>query len=166
MKVVADTSSLISLAVVDLIDMPFLEIRIPGQVEEELEKISKYDDREGKAAEKLLETDIDISRVKAAERYLDKDVDEGEAACFALCKERGIKTFLIDDIDAAYSLSPLASRESIKLRMSFAVVSELLKRGEIGKEGAKEKVKEMVEIRNWGGSALEYLAEKWFNKIE
>lgn len=168
MKVVMDTSSLISLGVVDLIDFPFLEIYTSKAVENELKEISKYEDEEGRAASKVLKSELHIKEIerRKVEKYLDKDVDEGGATCFALCKEESIDTLLIDDVGASYSLHPLAMREGIKLRMSFAVLSEMLRRALIEKEKAKKKIKKMVKLRNWGGSALEHLADKWFDQIE
>ena len=170
-KVVADTSALISLGVSGVMDkcLEIAEISIPRAVAEELEEIAAYEDKEGKAAVLILDflrkgriAKVELREKSKAERLLSNDVDRGEAECFALCLENDIKKLLMDDVDAGYSLEGLTKAEGIKIRISVALISALVKKKMMDKNRAIEAVRRMANVREWEGGVLEVLAKRYF----
>ena len=171
-KAAADTSALVSIGIAGLAEkcLEIAEINVPEAVMEELEEISSYADEEGKAAKAVLglvkNGKIIKSEVKdggKVHKLLSKDVDKGEAECFVLCIERGIKKLVMDDVDAGYSLQGLAKSEGIVIRISVALIAELLKKNRLSKKEALEAVGKMAKAREWEGGVLEVLAGKYFS---
>lgn len=174
-RVVMDTSSLVSLEMVGLLRraLKIVEVTIPGVVVEELEEISKFSDPEGKAAGTILklvsERKIPVVKVRAKKKVdelLSSEVDEGEASCLVCCVERGIENLIMDDVDAAYALEGRALAGEIKLRISVAVIVELMRRKIISKKRAASAIRRMVKIREWEGGVLEVLAERYLGYVK
>lgn len=170
-----DTSVLISLGMVDLLEMASenVEIFVPSVVVEELEEIGGYPDPEGKAAKDALglvfKGKIHVEEIKAAKEVretLSAHVDEGEASCFVYCKEKGIKNLVMDDIGAASELEGEALSEGISQKISVAVIVELLRGGEISPEKARLAIRGLMEERDWKGGVLEVLAEDYLSEEE
>jgi predicted nucleic acid-binding protein len=174
-KVVMDTSSLVSLEMVGLLRraLKITEITIPAVVAEELKEISKFSDPKGKAAEnisKLIdERKISVVKIRARKKVdglLSSDVDEGEASCFVCCVENGIENLVMDDVDAAYELEGRALASEIKLKISAAVIIELMRKKVISKKRSASAIKKMVKLRGWEGGVLEVLAKKYLGYIK
>lgn len=174
-KVVMDTSSLVSLEMVGLLRqaLKIVEITIPKVVAGELEEISKFPDPKGKAAETILklinERKISVVKVRARRKVdglLSSGVDEGEASCFVCCVENGIENLIMDDVDAAYELEGRALASEIKLKISAAVIIELMRKETISKKRAASAIKKMVKLRGWEGGVLEVLAKKYLGYMK
>jgi len=174
MKAVLDTSALISLEVSGLLPdaLKLLDVTIPPTVFEELKELSKFDDIEGKSASRTIGLVKDgriikhkVGGKKNVEKLLSSDVDVGEAECFMCCLKEGIKLLVLDDVDAAYSLEGLAKSQNIKLKISVAVIVELVNRNLIKRKKAYSAVKKMVKVRRWEGGVLEVLSEKYLKKM-
>lgn len=170
-RVVMDTSALISLGVSGLFQrcLEIAEIVIPETVVEELKEIGAFKDSEGKAAKMILkkwkQKKIKKTKVDSPKKILpllSSDVDEGEAECFVLCLENKIDTLIMDDVNAGYALESLAMANGIKLKISVALVSELVRQGKINKKEALEAVRKMAKIREWEGGVMEHLAKRYF----
>jgi predicted nucleic acid-binding protein len=169
-SVVMDTSSLVSLEMIEILKkcLKIIKITIPTSVEEELKELSEYKDREGKASEEILRLikskQINVIKVenrKKVESLLSADVDKGEAECLVCCLEKKINTLIMDDVDAAYRLEGIAIANNIKMKISVAVIIELLRQGKISKRKAIATVNKLIKLRKWEGGILEILSKKY-----
>lgn len=173
-KSVYDTSAIISLASINLLEksLKILKIFITNEVLDEINNMSKFKDIKGTSANKILrlikEKKINVIKVSKDKTLLftSKDVDKGEASCFSACIENEIKSLVIDDIDAAYSLQDLARIKGIKIRISVAIITELLKAKLMTKEESIKAIKNLIKIREWEGGVLEVLAERYLRGIK
>jgi len=173
-RVVMDTSSLVSLGMIGFLEksLKIIEIVVPKAVVDELREINKYSDKEGKSAEealKLVKNDrikaVKVKGTKKINSLLSSDVNIGEAECFVCCLEEKIKTLIMDDVGAAYKLEGLAIAENIKMKISVAVLVELMKRKIITKKQAVSGIKNMVKTREWEGGVLEVLSKKYMGEL-
>lgn len=172
-RVVMDTSSLISLGMINVLRnvAGSIKINVPSAVKSELEEMASHKDREGMAARnalKMISKEIeaaDIKDVKRVESLLSKDVNRGEAECFVCCIENGIKILVMDDIDAAYSLEGPSIANEIKIKTSVAALVQVHRKGIINKDELKKHIRELIKIREWEGGALEVLANKYLGKM-
>ncbi len=174
-RAVMDTSSLVSLEMVGLLGqaLKIIQVSVPSVVVKELVEISKFSDPEGKAAENVLrlikERRILVVKVRAKKRVselLSSEVDEGEASCLVCCAENGIENLIMDDVDAAYELEGVALAGEIKLKISVAVIVELVRRKIISREKAASAIGKMVRIREWEGGVLEVLAKRYLRYVK
>lgn len=87
--IVADTSSLISLASIDLFDTLLTEFDVHSTepVIKELEETSEYDDRHGDAAQVVLDNRDQITVHDIQGEFTSSRVDEGEGSCALLIKK-------------------------------------------------------------------------------
>ncbi|MFP4050820.1 MAG: hypothetical protein ACLFVB_03675, partial [Thermoplasmata archaeon] len=170
MNAVFDTSALISLNTIDLLELGLenIEMITTSQVVEELEDMQGFEDRLAEEAESILSY-IDEERlnvVEISEEKLDevisRSVDKGEASCFICAKETKTKFLVMDDVEAASSLEAEAMREGIHQRISVAVIVELLQKGVISKRKVRKALDDLIEDRDWKGGVLELLAEEYF----
>ncbi len=174
MKTTVDTSALISLSIIDIINkgLEIIEMCIPWEVKTELIELTKYRDVEGFAARKVLNF---ISRKKIylvklenknkIESMISSDIQHGEAACFLVCLENKIPILIMDDIDASYALERLAKINKIKLKISIAIIIELYKKEKITKDQLKNLINKLVKQRRWQGGILEVLAKRYLEDI-
>ena len=174
-KVVMDTSSLISLELIGLLEksLKIIEITIPGVVKSELKELGKYQDKEGKSATKVLKLinsrKINISKIKnrkKAKELLSKSVDYGESECIVCCSENNIKNLIMDDISAAYGLEGFAISRNIKMKISVAVLVELHRNKIIDDKQLSEYVKKLIKTREWEGGVLEILAKRYLENFK
>jgi len=169
MKIVVDTSSLLSLEFMGILGDSFeiTEVYITNTVENELREIASYKDEKSRLAKKVLkllsEGKIKCINIKkeAFSKYLSRNVDAGEVSCLALCILENIHLLITDDADAAYSLGKIAMHERIKIRICVAVLMELIKAGRITKLEATKKIKNLIKQRSWEGGVLEVLVMKY-----
>jgi predicted nucleic acid-binding protein len=97
MKIIADSSPLISFAILgqlDLLPLLFSELYVPEAVFNEVSKPGKP---HSSALRSFTENKIRAVNNKVAVKVLNKDVDLGEAEVIALALEQGIQDVLIDD---------------------------------------------------------------------
>jgi len=174
-KVVMDTSSLISLELIGLLEksLKIIQIKIPEVVKNELKELSKYQDKEGKSAAKVLNLinndKISISKIKnrkKAKELLTKNVDYGESECIVCCSENNIKTLIMDDINAAYGLEGFAISKNIKIKISIAVLVELHRNKIIDDRQLSEYVKKLIKTREWEGGVLEILIKRYLENFK
>lgn len=168
MKVVMDTSSLISLEIIGALEksLEIVDVNISKTVVDELKETAKYKDQEGKAAKKVLKLAekenikvIEIKNQQHVENLLSRSVNRGEAECLVCCLENKISKLIMDDIDAAYSLEGMAIANNVEIRISLAVLMELYFQKKIDKKKLKYFVKKLVETREWEGGALRVLSK-------
>ncbi|WP_136716302.1 hypothetical protein [Halorientalis salina] len=159
--IVADTSTLISLASIDLLDTFLTEFdtHTTETVVEELAETAEYDDRHGKAAEAVLRNldRIPIHRVEG--RFESSRVDRGEASCALLTRELNAEFLLTDDLRA---LPELQSLVDAKVAISPIILKALVKREVLKRETAQEKLDQLAENRDWLGAPIYRRAQKLF----
>jgi predicted nucleic acid-binding protein len=174
MKIVADTSSLLSLEFMGILDDSFeiTEVYITNTVEAELKEIASYKDEKSRLAKNVMKH-IRGSKIKCIiiknetfSKNLSRNVDAGEASCLALCILENISLLLTDDADAAYSLGRIAMQNRIKIRICVAVLMELIKDGKITKIKAIKKMRNLIKQRSWEGGVLEVLVMKYIDENE
>ncbi|MFW6111119.1 MAG: hypothetical protein ACOC6H_03690 [Thermoproteota archaeon] len=174
MKAVMDTSALISLQVAHLIPkaLQITQIVVPPLIVEELKEMSSYPDQEGQAAHTLLHLirkerieEIETQNKKKVKSLLSADVDPGEAECLVCCLENQIGLLIIGDVDAAYALQSYTKIHNVDLKISVAVISELVQREKITPQQALKAVKKISHIREWQGGVLQVLARKYFPQL-
>lgn len=174
MKTVMDTSALISLQVAHLIKktLQITQIIVPSLIVEELKEISSYQDEEGQTAHTLLDLiqkgRIEETKIKGKERVeslLSADVDRGEAECLVCCLQNQIDLLVMDDVDAAYALASYAKIQNIDIKISVAVISQLVQSKKLTPEQALQAVKKISQIREWEGGVLQVLAKKYFPQL-
>lgn len=170
MKAVFDTSALISLKAIDLLELGLenIEMITTYQVFKELENMRRFDDRLAEKAECIISY-IDKERLKVVEiseekleEVISASVDRGEASCFICTKESKTKFLVMDDVEAASSLEAEAMSEGIHQRISVAVIVELLQKGVISDKKARKALDDLIEDRDWKRGVLEVLAEEYF----
>jgi len=169
MRIAADTSALLSLEFMGILDdaLGIIDVCVTDTVEDELREIAGFGDEKSNAAKRILKhinkDDIKRFQVKSDSfsKYLSRDVDPGEASCLALCISEKIRFLLTDDADAAYYLGSIAMQNGIELRICAAVLIELIKSGWMSRSDARLKLEKLVKLRGWEGGVLEVLIKKY-----
>jgi len=173
-KVVMDTSSLISLELIGLLErsLSIIEVTIPEVVKNELSELGKCNDKEGASAKKVLKMITEgkilvreIKNRKKAKEILSKNVDYGESECIICSIENNIKTLIIDDVSAAYELEGLAISKNIKMKISIAVLVELHTNKIINDGQLVDYTKKLIKTREWEGGVLEILAKRYLENF-
>lgn len=159
--IIADTSALISIASIDLLDT-FLEefdVHTTEKVVEELEETSEYDDRHGEAAQTVLDNLNRINTHQVKGEFTSCRVDQGEGSCALLTKEIKAEFLITDDLRALPELQNLADA---KAAISPIVLKALVKRDVLEQEEAVEKLDKLAEQRDWLGAPIYRRAKNLF----
>lgn len=161
--IVADTSALISITVIDLLDT-FLEefdVHTTETVIEELEETSEYSDRHGEASKTVLDNLEKIAAYQAREEFTSSRVDQGEGSCALLTKEIDVEFLITDDFHALPELQTVADSQ---VAISPIVLKALVKRDVLTREEALEKLDELAEQRDWLGAPIYRRAQALFQR--
>lgn len=160
--IAADTSALISLASIDLLDTFTREfdVHTTGLVVEELEETSEYDDRHGDAAETVLDNSDRIPTHQLQGEFTSSRVDHGEGSCALLTKEKDADFLITDDLRALPELQTIADAQ---VAISPIVLKALVKRDVLTQEEAREKLAELAEQRDWLGAPIYRRAKNLFD---
>lgn len=159
----ADTSALVSLASVDLLDtfLTEFEVHTTELVVGELEGTSEYDDRHGDAAETVLD-DLDRIRTHQIEGEFESSrVDPGEGSCALLTKKLDAEFLITDDLRALPELRTVADA---RVAISPIVLKALVQRDTLEQEEALEKLDELAEQRDWLGAPIYRKAQRLFDE--
>ncbi|MDO8725333.1 MAG: hypothetical protein Q7J35_04620 [Candidatus Methanoperedens sp.] len=163
MKAVADTSALLSLEYMGVLDdlMNIADIYTTESVNEELKEITGFRDEKSGIAKKILlhVSDGKIKCIDAKGDIHSKNIPLNH--CLALCLSAKIPVLLTEDADAAYYLGKMAAQKGIKLRTSTAVLVELIRSGKINAQSARKKLDELMKKRSWEGGIIEMLARRY-----
>ena len=163
MKAVADTSALLSLEYMGVLDdiMNIADIYTTESVNEELKEIKGFRDEKSGIAKKIL-LHISDGKIKCIDAKGDmhsKNISLNH--CFALCLSAKIPILLTEDADAAYYLGRIAAQKAVKLRTSTAVLVELIRSGTFNPQSARRKLEELMKKRSWEGGIIEVLARRY-----
>ena len=173
-RVVADTSALISISLSGKLRLAVQNILffVPNKVKVELEEMSEFKDPEGNSTKQILslikENKIQLVAVKQKEKarqLVDKNIDFGEAECFILAKEKQVNTILMDDVNAAYSLSGFAKSKNISIKISVSAIVELIKTKKLSKNHGVKSMKKMIQYRQWEREVMKQLIDKHIKKF-
>lgn len=159
--IVADTSALISIASIDLLDtfLTEFDVHTTETVIEELEETSEYDDRHGEAAQTVLDNRNRINTHQVKGEFTSSRVDQGEGSCTLLTEKIEGEFLITDDLRALPELQNVANT---KAAISPIVLKALVKRDVLEQERAVEKIEELAEQRDWLGAPIYRRAKNLF----
>jgi len=163
MKAVADTSALLSLEYMEVLDdlLTMADIYTTESVKEELKAITGFRDEKSGIAKKIL-LQVSDGKIKCIDAKGDMHSKNSSLNhCFALCLSAKIPFLLTEDADAAYYLGRMAAQKGVKLRTCAAVLVELIKSGKFNTASAGRKLDELMKKRSWEGGIIEVLARRY-----
>ena len=100
--IVADTSALLSLVSIDLVETFLSEFNVhtTDTVIQELEETASIDDRHGDAAQAVLNNSDKIPTHKPSEPFTSSRVDRAEGSCAIMANSEGAEFLITDDLRA------------------------------------------------------------------
>lgn len=160
--IVADTSSLISLTSIDLLNTLLTEFDIHTTeiVIEELKETSRYDDRHGEAAQKVLDHRSRLTVHDVHGEFTSSRIDQGEGSCAILTQETEAEFLITDDLQALPELQTLTNS---KVAISPIILKTLTQKDLLEQEQALEKLNELAERRDWLGAPIYRRAKNLFD---
>lgn len=162
--IVVDTSALITIASIDLLDHVLSEYDVytTKTVIQELEETAKYEDVHGRAAQNVLEQ-VDRDRIEVQDTdeasFQSSRIDEGEGTTVTLANETRAEFLITDDLRALPELQTVADSNVV---ISPLLLKALVKRDVLTREEALEKVEEGAENRDWLESPIYRKAKNLF----
>lgn len=155
MVLVADTSSLVSLAIAtDETPIRLLfeeyEIRLPPAVRSELQDIAAYEDAHADAGTRVL-THITETHIQAPTTHPATPLDGGETAAIALANELNAAVFLCDEYSELATVHALLSEP--RLMTTPKMIEAFVRRGVLSPDSARTVLSEMVTERSWRNNA-------------
>ncbi|MFB6100535.1 MAG: hypothetical protein ABEK16_04650 [Candidatus Nanohalobium sp.] len=159
--IAADTSSLIPLASVELLEV-FLEefeVATTEKVVEELEETTRYDDRHGEAAEEVLDNLQKMEVCEVEEVFESCRIDSGEGSVAGLANGKDADFMVTDDFRALPELQKLVDA---RVAISPIALKALIKREILEEEEALDKLEELAEQLSWMGAPLYRHAQELF----
>jgi predicted nucleic acid-binding protein len=163
--IVADTSALISLATIDLLETLLAEydVHTTETVVEELESTADYDDTHGRGAQSVLER-VDQIEVHSVDASLETSrIDAGEASTATLSNDLDAAFLITDDLRALPELQALVDAQ---VAISPIVLKALVKRGVLEREAAVEHLERLATERDWLGAPIYRRARSMFDTEE
>lgn len=157
MKLVADTSALVSLtAMTDTrrlaleLFLDGYDVAVPQQVTEELEDIAQYDDDHAKAAQAILNA-YDRIAVHAVNLDPECPLDDGENAAIQLTDEIGAAFFYCDEYNQLALVH--ASLSDSQLVTTPRLLKALVVHDELSKADANDLLEQICQVRSWANNA-------------
>lgn len=159
--IVADTSALISIASVDLLNTLLTEfdVHTTETVVEELKTTSKYEDVHGEAADTVLNRLDQITTHQVEGEFTSSRVDQGEGSCALLTQEVEAEFLITDDLQALPELQTVADAQ---VAISPIVLKALVQRNSLEQRAAVAKLEELAEQRSWLGAPIYRRAKQLF----
>ena len=151
--IVDDTSALVSLASVHVLDTVLTEfdVHTTETVVGELEDTAAYDDRHGDAAQVVLDSRERLDSHEIAERLESSRIDRGEGSCALLTRAIDAEFLITDDLRA---LPELQTASDAEVAISPIVLKALVERGTIETGEALEKLDRLAQQRSWLGQPI------------
>lgn len=167
MKLVADTSALVSLAATSDARQIALElfldgydVAIPQQVTEELEEIAQYDDAHADAAQAILDI-----RDRITIHTIDLDpafpLDAGENAAIQLTDEINAAFFYCDEYNQLALIH--ASLSDSQLVTTPRLLKAFVVHGDLSRETAENLLSQISRVRSWNSTAYVQQATHLFD---
>jgi len=160
--IVADTSALISLAIVDCLDLVVAEyaVHTTEEVLTELEDTAAYDDVHGRGARQVLDQRDGFTVHTVTEDIPETSrIDAGEGSCAVLADQIDAAFLLTDDLRALPELQQLTSATIAisPIMLKALVTREVLDAGE-----ARDRVDRLAADRDWLGAPIYRRAKHLF----
>lgn len=151
--IIADTSALVSIASIELLDTVLreFEVQTTETVVGELADTSEYDDNHADAAEAVLDNLNRIGTHEAPGAFTSSRVDSGEGSCALLANERGADFLITDDLRALPELQALADA---RVAISPIVLKALVQREVLDQGEALEMLDQLAEGWDWLGAPI------------
>jgi predicted nucleic acid-binding protein len=151
--IVADTSALISLASVGLLEAVLVEYHVhtAGVVVNELEETADYEDRHADAAATGLDHRDRFTSHEVDTEFTSSRVDRGEGDCALLTRELDAEFLVTDDLRA---LPELRNVSSARVAISPVLLRALVKRDRLEEREARETLEELAANRDWLGAPI------------
>lgn len=163
--IVADTSALISIASIDLLDtfLAEFDVHTTETVVDELKETSEYDDRHGNAAD-TVRSHSDSIRVHGTDADVETArIDAGEGSTATLANDIDADFLITDDLRA---LPELQQYVDAKVALSPIVLKALVKRNVLTHDQSLQKLDELAAERDWLGAPIYRRAEQLFQPDE
>jgi predicted nucleic acid-binding protein len=161
--IVADTSALISVATIDLLETLLAEydVRTTETVLEELTDTAQYDDTHGRAAQSALDNPDQLKVHDIGPDVETSRIDIGEGSTAALANELDADFLITDDLRALPELQTIVDA---RVAISPVLLKAFVKRGVLEREIAGEKLEELAQQRDWLGAPIYRRAKQLFNQ--
>lgn len=158
---VADTSAVISLATVDLLEtfLSEFEIHTTETILDELEETAQYDDAHGEAAQLALDNVERIETHQVGGTLGSSRIDPGEGSCALLARELDAEFLITDDLRA---LPELQNVTKARVAISPIVLRALVERDVLERQEARTKLDELATERDWLGAPIYRRARSLF----
>lgn len=159
--IVADTSSLISIASIQILDT-FLEefdVHTTETVVEELRETAEYEDRHAEAAQTVLQHMDRIKSHRVKGEFVSARIDPGEATILKLSQKNTVDFLITDDLHALPELQTVADA---KVAISPILLKALTQRNKLEQEEAERKLRELAENRDWLNAPIYRRAQNLF----
>lgn len=159
---VADTSSLITLATAEVLQLVLNEydVHTTQTVIQEVEETAEYDDTAGEASQTVLELRDQLTIHQVDDQtFQSSRVDQGEGSCVLLTREIEAHFLLTDDLRALPELQTIADAT---VAISPILLKALVKREVLSREKALDKLDQIAENRNWLGAPIYRRAKQLF----
>lgn len=160
--IVVDTSALITIASINLLDDVLAEYDIytTETVIQELEETAEYEDIHGEAAQDVLDRVDRIEVYNTSESgFWSSRIDEGEGTTVTLANETQADFLITDDLRALPELQTVAES---KVVISPILLKALVKRDVLEQAEALRKLEEAAENRDWLESPIYEKAKNLF----
>lgn len=160
--IVADTSALISLGTIDLLETFFdeFDVHTTEAVLVELKETATYEDIHGNAATAVLETADRMTVHSVSQEFTSSRVDIGEGSCALLTREMETTFLITDDLRALPELQSIADAT---VAISPIVLKALAKRNVVEAGTAASKLETLADQRNWLGAPIYRRAKALFD---
>lgn len=156
-ELVADTSVLVSLGIVDDHDpspLALLEreydLLVPNEVDEELTDVASYDDEHGRAAQ-TVRSSLTDDCVLPVELDREFPLDDGENAAVCLANERASEILLCDEFNSLGLIH--ASLANTRLVTTPTLLSIVTKREQLSQSTAAAILNTIADARSWDGNS-------------
>jgi len=163
--IVADTSALISIASINLLEtfLTEFDVHTTNEVVEELHTTAEYDDQHGEAAQHVID-ELEQLKIHSTTGELESSrVDHGEGSCALLTKEIDARFLITDDLRA---LPELQTVSDAKVAISPIILRALVKREVLKHEDAVAKLETLAEQRSWLGAPIYRRAKTLFDQTD
>lgn len=163
-KILADTSALVSLEIKNFVDLAskYIKFSISNGVLKELQDISQFSDVHARSARDVLELVkkdvIAVRPMSAREEHL-QNIDLGESEILTLSESGEYDYIITDDVKA---LPYIKSVANVKVFTSVFIIRLLYDINVVSREEALNSIKEISASRDWYGGMLETISNQFF----
>lgn len=168
-KIAVDTATLISLVHGGILNLVLFQFKviISDVIVEELERIAKFKDPDGRAAKKILSKKDKLETQEIAKNelseFLSTRVNPGEASCIVIAKKKEVKVLISDDFKAMAELEYHSKKHNFKVGLCSALIKTLMLRKKLKRDEARKIFEKIGNRRNWIGKPIyEYGKERLF----